>query len=61
MTLEVSPTAGGALRLTPYPFDIDPLPVDVPVRISPGISSRAAFDFHWNAIEKRMLRFTFTN
>ncbi len=59
--VEVRAAGERRLKFGPYPFDIDPLPVLVPIRVSAGFNSPADRDRHWHGIERRILGFEITS
>ena len=58
VSLEVAPIGENRISCHPYPFDVDPLPVSVPLRVVPVEEGRDG-DFlpWWYGTEKRLLRY----
>lgn len=60
VTIEVKPAGERRIVCEPYPFDVDPLPVLVPVRIldRPAEPSER-FTFWWHSVAKQTIRFVY--
>ena len=58
VSLEVAPVGEHQISCHPYPFDVDPLPVSVPLRMVPVEEGRDGdFLSWWYGTEKRMIRY----
>ena len=58
VTIKVRPTSENRIVLDPYPFDLDPLPVSVPIRkFDSGENCDEPFQTRWYATEPVMLKF----
>ncbi len=58
VTIEVRPDGESRVTLDPYPFDLDPLVVRVPVRkFDAGAGDEASFETRWYAREPELLEF----
>ena len=58
VSIELAPAGEHQISCHPYPFDLDPLPVSVPLRIVP-VDEKRDGDFlsWWYGIEKRIIRY----
>ena len=60
VSIEIAPVGDGRISCYPYPFDVDPLPVSVPLRVVPAEEGRGdGFLPWWYGIEKQVMRFEF--
>lgn len=60
VTVRLTPAGDRRIVADPYPFDADPLPVDVPVRMVDGNGPGPAdFFAWWHAVPKRTVRFEY--
>ena len=58
VSIDVTPMEERRIRLDPYPFDVDPLGVVVPVRILPALEEpEAYFPSSWHAVAPELVRF----
>ncbi len=58
ITINVQPLGNRRVVLDPYPFDLDPLPVRVPVRVfSSTDASEASFQMRWHSTSPDLLKF----
>lgn len=58
VTIDVRPVAANFLVLDPFPFDLDPLPVRVPVRVFDADgAARDSYRSRWHASPPRLLEY----
>ena len=59
VTINVQPLGDDRVVLDPYPFDLDPLCVQVPVRVfDDDDASEASFQMRWHSVSPELLQFT---
>ena len=60
--IDVSPSTERKIILDPYPFDLDPLPVNVPARVFELPADRSGhFQTWWNTRPVEMIEFLYTS
>lgn len=58
VTINVQPLGDDRVVLDPYPFDLDPLCVQVPVRVfDDDDASEASFQMRWHSVSPELLQF----
>ncbi len=62
VTLQVRPAGDRRVAIDPYPFDQDPLPVELLARVlQPGARPRGDFPSWWRALPVENLKFSFSS
>ena len=62
MTIDVSPSTEHRIVLDPYPFDLDPLPVNVSAHVFKLPADRSGhFQTWWNTRPVEMIEFLYTS
>lgn len=61
VTLRFMPRGSRRIAVSPYPFDIDPLPVVMPVRIVSVPVAESNFQTWWHALQPQLIEFEYVS